>query len=52
MFRKLILLFATALLSGTATAQDSESIASIFSNQGLSLDVVSASQAQRNSLPK
>lgn len=46
MFRKLILLFATALLSGSATAQDSESIASIFSNQGLSFDVVSTSQDQ------
>ncbi len=46
MFRKLNLLFALAFLSGTATAQDSESIASIFSNQGLTLDVVSASQDQ------
>ena len=46
MFRKSNLLFALAFLSGTATAQDSESIASIFSNQGLTLDVVSASQDQ------
>jgi hypothetical protein len=46
MFRKSNLLFALAFLSGTATAQDSESIASIFSNQGLTLDVVSTSQDQ------
>jgi hypothetical protein len=46
MFRKSNLLFALAFLSGTAIAQDSESIASIFSNQGLALDVVSASQDQ------
>ncbi len=46
MFRKSNLLFALAFLSGTATAQDSESIASIFSNHGLTLDVVSASQDQ------
>ena len=46
MFRKSNLLFALAFLSGIATAQDSESIASIFSNQGLTLDVVSASQDQ------
>jgi hypothetical protein len=46
MFRKSNLLFALAFLSGTATAQDSESITSIFSNQGLALDIVSASQDQ------
>jgi len=46
MFRKSSFLFALAFLSGTATAQDSESIASIFSNQGLALDVVSTSQDQ------
>ena len=46
MFRKSNLLFALAFLSGIATAQDSESIASIFSNQGLTLDIVSASKDQ------
>jgi len=46
MFRKSNLVFALAFLTGTATAQDSESITSIFSNQGLTLDVVSASQDQ------
>jgi hypothetical protein len=46
MFRKSNLLFALAFLSGTATAQDSESIASIFSNQGLALDIFSTSQDQ------
>jgi hypothetical protein len=46
MFRKSSLLFAFAFLSATATAQDSESIASIFSNQGLALDIVSTSQDQ------
>ena len=46
MFRKSSFLFALAFLSGTATAQYSESIASIFSNQGLALDIVSASQDQ------
>lgn len=46
MFRKSSLLFALAFLSVTATAQDSESIASIFSNQGLALDIVSASKDQ------
>ena len=46
MFRKSSFLFALAFLSGIATAQDSESIASIFSNQGLTLDIVSASKDQ------
>ncbi|MBU3660035.1 MAG: hypothetical protein FGM14_09205 [Flavobacteriales bacterium] len=46
MFRKSKLLFAFALISLGAKAQDSESIAALISNQGIALDVVSASKDQ------